>query len=104
MMDNNTKNFLLCVITALAFIAFVETVDAATPIPQPSAAIVQPKGPAKAWQLIFDNSKFSMSVPPATLGFYADLASCERVKSQVWDADPRRQPYVKLSCVEVLLP
>ena len=92
-------------ILALA-LAFTATALNAGTQPVPTiTTVVQPKGPVRAWQLIFDN-RFNNYTAPTTLGFYANLASCERVKGQMWmDVDGKpRQTYHRIVCVEVDLP
>lgn len=95
------RNFIIA-----AFIATTAIAQAAT---QPTQVVVtavqQPKGPVRAWQLLFDN-RYSFYTAPVTIGFYKDLASCERVKAQTWtDIDGRQRGiYHRLICVEVDLP
>jgi hypothetical protein len=93
-------------ILVIGLLALVTASIAAT-VPVPVATVVvQPKGPAKAWQLLFDN-RYSGYTAPTTIGFYADLASCERVKSQMWqdlDGGVPRQKYHRIVCVEVNIP
>lgn len=78
------------------------------PVPMVTT-VVQPKGPVTAWQLIFDN-RYSGYAAPTTLGFYADLASCDRVKGQMWTTldgsghGGDRRVYHRFVCIEVRLP
>lgn len=94
-------------ITAFILAACLTGLAAAGTQPVPMVTtVVQPKGPVRAWQLVFDNA-YSNYTSPSSIGFYANLASCERVKSQLWptmsDGNVRHK-YHRLVCVEVDLP
>lgn len=94
------KNLIL-----IATLAATSAIAGTTVVQVPTTVVAQPKGPVRAWQLLFDN-RYSFYTSPSTLGFYKDLASCERVKSQMWaDVDGRpRSTYHRFICVEVDLP